>query len=76
MLFGVFDGHAGASCGKVVAKRLLHYVAAGLLSIDDLRSHLSGNIVTETIFIDCFFLQTRNLIFIEGEIVILTRSGH
>ena len=43
MLFGVFDGHAGASCGKVVAKRLLHYVAAGLLSIDDLRSHLSGN---------------------------------
>ena len=43
LLLAVFDGHAGASCGKVVAKRLLHYVAAGLLSIDDLRSHLSGN---------------------------------
>jgi len=39
MLFGVFDGHAGAACGQVVAKRLLHYVAAGLLSVEDIKMH-------------------------------------
>ena len=41
MLFGVFDGHAGAACGQVVAKRLLHYVAAGLLSVEDIKMHQS-----------------------------------
>jgi len=40
MLFGIFDGHGGAACGQVVAKRLLHYVAAGLLPPHDLARHL------------------------------------
>jgi len=38
-LFGIFDGHGGAACGQVVAKRLLHYIAAGLLSPTDLAKH-------------------------------------
>ena len=42
MLFGVFDGHGGAACGQVVAKRLLHYIAAGLLSLEDLKLHLAA----------------------------------
>ena len=62
MLFGVFDGHAGASCGKVVAKRLLHYVAAGLLSIDDLRSHLSGKSQGHNYFLLIFTIN-RALLF-------------
>ena len=37
MLFGIFDGHGGAACGQVVAKRLLHYVAAGLLTVEDIK---------------------------------------
>jgi len=40
MLFGIFDGHGGAACGQVVAKRLLHYIAAGLLPPQDLARHL------------------------------------
>lgn len=40
LLFGVFDGHGGAACGQVVGKRLLQYVAAGLLSYEDLTRHL------------------------------------
>jgi len=40
MLFGIFDGHGGAACGQVVAKRLLHYIAAGLLAPQDLARHL------------------------------------
>lgn len=40
MLFGVYDGHAGASCGIVTANRLQHYVAAGLMSKDDVSGHL------------------------------------
>jgi len=42
MLFGIFDGHGGAACGQVVAKRLLHYVAAGLLSGEDIEMHLAA----------------------------------
>jgi len=42
MLFGIFDGHGGAACGQVVAKRLLHYVAAGLLTVEDIKLHLSA----------------------------------
>jgi len=38
-LFGIFDGHGGAACGQVVAKRLLHYIAAGLLNPADLARH-------------------------------------
>ena len=40
MLFGVYDGHGGASCGIVTANRLQHYVAAGLMAKDDLKGHL------------------------------------
>jgi len=40
LLFGIFDGHGGAACGQVVAKRLLHYIAAGLLPPKDLVRHL------------------------------------
>eukprot|EP00096_Caligus_rogercresseyi_P009208 TRINITY_DN3089_c0_g1_i1.p1 TRINITY_DN3089_c0_g1~~TRINITY_DN3089_c0_g1_i1.p1 ORF type:complete len:470 (-),score=135.61 TRINITY_DN3089_c0_g1_i1:798-2207(-) len=41
-LFGVIDGHGGPACAQVVAKRILHYVAAGILPIEDLTSHLSA----------------------------------
>jgi len=41
LLFGIFDGHGGAACGQVVAKRLLHYIAAGLLAPADLARHMS-----------------------------------
>lgn len=40
MLFGVYDGHGGASCGIVTANRLQHYVTAALLSTEDLKNHL------------------------------------
>jgi serine/threonine protein phosphatase PrpC len=39
-LFGIYDGHGGASCGIVAANRLQHYVAAALLNDDQLKSHL------------------------------------
>ena len=40
MLFGVYDGHGGASCGIVTANRLQHYVATGLMSKEDVSGHL------------------------------------
>ncbi len=39
-LFGIYDGHGGAACGQVTAKRLQNYVAAGLLNQADLEAHL------------------------------------
>ena len=42
MIFGIYDGHGGASCGIVTANRLHHYVAASLLSNDDLQCHLDN----------------------------------
>ena len=41
MLFGIFDGHGGDSCGMVVAKRLFDYVSAALLSPQQLENHLN-----------------------------------
>lgn len=35
---GIFDGHAGASCAQVVAKRLFHYMLAASLSPQQLSS--------------------------------------
>lgn len=35
-MFGVFDGHAGQACAQVLAKRLFHYIAACLLSKEEL----------------------------------------
>ncbi len=40
MIFGVFDGHGGQSCGIVTAYRLQHYTAVALLEREDLRQHL------------------------------------
>ena len=40
MLFGVFDGHGGAACGQVVARRIFEYIAAALLSSEKLSNHL------------------------------------
>lgn len=40
MLFGIYDGHGGASCGIVTANRLQHYVGAALLNLPDLKGHL------------------------------------
>ena len=42
MIFGIYDGHGGASCGIVTANRLHHYVAASLLSNEDLQCHLDN----------------------------------
>lgn len=39
-LFGIYDGHGGAACGQVTAKRLQNYVAAGLLGQAELDEHL------------------------------------
>ena len=40
LVFGIYDGHGGASCGIVTANRLHHYVAAALLNLEDLKIHL------------------------------------
>ena len=40
MLFGVFDGHGGAACSKVVAGRLFEYISAALLPPEKLTRHL------------------------------------
>jgi len=42
MLLGIFDGHGGAACGQVIAKRLLHYIASGLLSPTELDKHIEA----------------------------------
>ena len=42
LLFGIMDGHGGAACGQVVAKRLFHYIAAGLLSPKELSDHIDA----------------------------------
>ena len=42
MLFGIFDGHGGASCGQVVAKRLFDYISAALLTPQQLANHLNA----------------------------------
>lgn len=42
MLLGVFDGHGGASCAQVLAKRLPHYVTASLLPPEQLKKYLQS----------------------------------
>ena len=42
MLFGIYDGHGGAACGQVVAKRMFKYIAAILLSPEDLDVHIQA----------------------------------
>jgi len=42
MLLGVFDGHGGAACAQVVAKRLFHYITVSLLPPDLLYKYLQS----------------------------------
>jgi len=48
MLFGVFDGHGGASCSHVITKRLFDYICVSLLPKPLLLEYLeSGNQLVE-----------------------------
>ncbi|RZF40815.1 hypothetical protein LSTR_LSTR003325 [Laodelphax striatellus] len=42
MLMGVFDGHGGASCAQVIAKRLFDYITISLLPQDLLQKYLQS----------------------------------
>lgn len=42
MLMGVFDGHGGAACAQVVAKRLFNYITISLLPPDMLCKYLQS----------------------------------
>ena len=41
-MIGVFDGHGGAACAQVVAKRLFNYISASLLPKDVLKKFSEG----------------------------------
>lgn len=38
---GVYDGHGGPACAQVISKRLLNYVAATLLPLNDLKKYIT-----------------------------------
>lgn len=42
MLLGVFDGHGGAACAQVIAKRLFNYITVSLLPPDLLYKYLQS----------------------------------
>ncbi|KAJ1523542.1 hypothetical protein ONE63_001390 [Megalurothrips usitatus] len=42
MLYGVFDGHGGAACAQVIAKRLFNYITVCLLPSDLLQEYYQG----------------------------------
>ncbi|XP_014254564.1 pyruvate dehydrogenase [acetyl-transferring]-phosphatase 1, mitochondrial-like isoform X2 [Cimex lectularius] len=43
MMFGVYDGHGGASCARVLAKRLFSYIAVPLLPQDQRKKFIYEN---------------------------------
>ncbi|XP_020808838.1 pyruvate dehydrogenase [acetyl-transferring]-phosphatase 1, mitochondrial [Drosophila serrata] len=49
---GIFDGHAGASCGQVVSKRLLRYVSAATLPRQVLRAQMKEGCSSQS-FLKC-----------------------
>ncbi|EDV47488.1 pyruvate dehydrogenase [acetyl-transferring]-phosphatase 1, mitochondrial [Drosophila erecta] len=49
---GIFDGHAGASCGQVVSKRLLRYVSAATLPRQVLREQMNQGADSQS-FLKC-----------------------
>ncbi|EDX02352.1 pyruvate dehydrogenase [acetyl-transferring]-phosphatase 1, mitochondrial [Drosophila yakuba] len=49
---GIFDGHAGASCGQVVSKRLLRYVSAATLPRQVLREQMKQGADSQS-FLKC-----------------------
>lgn len=51
-LFGVFDGHAGPSCAQIICKRLMRYIASGLVSSDILREQLKSGAKSNS-FLQC-----------------------
>lgn len=52
LLLGVFDGHAGASCAQIIAKRLLRYIGASLVPPDLLKQHLDNGARSDS-FLQC-----------------------
>lgn len=52
-LFGVFDGHAGPSCAQILCKRLMRYIATGLVSPDILRKKLDEGAKSHS-FLQCY----------------------
>lgn len=42
MLFGVFDGHGGAACAQIVAKRLFSYITVSLFPHELLEKYLQS----------------------------------
>ncbi|KAH8303162.1 pyruvate dehydrogenase [acetyl-transferring]-phosphatase 1, mitochondrial [Drosophila kikkawai] len=49
---GIFDGHAGASCGQVVSKRLLRYVSAATLPRQVLQAQMKEGCSSQS-FLKC-----------------------
>lgn len=52
LLVGIFDGHAGQACAQVVSKRLLRYLAAGLLPQSILKQEMQDGAKSHS-FLKC-----------------------
>lgn len=51
-MFGVFDGHAGPSCAQIICKRLMRYIASGLVPPALLRRKLEEGAKSNS-FLQC-----------------------